>query len=89
MPELSRFHGIVIRMFYESGAPHHTPHFHAYYERCAAVFGLSPVQAIAGELPARQRRMVELWATLHQGDLLKDWERLQSGLAPLPIDPLP
>ena len=31
MPELSRFFGIVIRMFVEVGGPHHRPHFHAYY----------------------------------------------------------
>jgi hypothetical protein len=31
MPEISRFFGIVIRMFVEAGAVHHTPHFHAYY----------------------------------------------------------
>ena len=33
MPEISRFFGIVIRMFVEAGGPRHTPHFHAYYHR--------------------------------------------------------
>jgi hypothetical protein len=32
MPEISRFFGIVIRMFVEAGVAHHTPHFHAYYQ---------------------------------------------------------
>ena len=32
VPELSRFFGIVIRMFMEVGAPHHRPHFHALYQ---------------------------------------------------------
>jgi hypothetical protein len=36
MPELSRFFGIVIRMYMEVG-PHHLPHFHAYYEESSAV----------------------------------------------------
>ncbi len=36
MPELSRFFGIVIRMFVEAGGPHHRPHFHAYYNEEAA-----------------------------------------------------
>ena len=31
MPELSRFFGIIIRMYVEAGGPHHLPHFHAYY----------------------------------------------------------
>ena len=32
MPELARFFGIIIRMYAEAAAPHHTPHFHAYYQ---------------------------------------------------------
>lgn len=38
MPELSRFFGIIIRMFMEAGAPHHRPHFHAVYRDAKAVF---------------------------------------------------
>ena len=38
MPELSRFHGIIIRMFLEPGAPHHLPHFYAYYGGAVAVY---------------------------------------------------
>ena len=89
MPELSRFHGIVIRMFLESGLPHHRPHFHAYYQGGAAAFGFSPVELIAGALPARQRRLIEAWAALHVADLQLAWDRLQAGLAPLAIAPLP
>jgi hypothetical protein len=88
MPELSRFFGIVIRMYMEAGEPHHLPHFHAYYQDDVAVFSLDPIDLIAGSLPRRQRRLVEAWAELHQDELLADWERLQSGEAPLPIDPL-
>jgi hypothetical protein len=88
MPELSRFYGIIIRMYMEVGQPHHLPHFHAYYQDDEAVFGLEPVDMIAGSLPRRQRRLVEVWAELHQGELLTDWARLQAGQVPLPIDPL-
>lgn len=88
MPELSRFYGIIVRMYMEVGAPHHLPHFHAYYQNETAVFSLEPVDLIAGSLPRRQRRLVEVWAELHQAELLADWQRLQNGQAPLPIDPL-
>jgi hypothetical protein len=88
MPELSRFFGIIIRMYMEAGAPHHLPHFHGYYQDDVAVFSLDPIDLIAGSLPRRQRRLVEAWAELHQDELLADWERLQSGEAPLPIAPL-
>jgi hypothetical protein len=32
MPEISRFFGIIIRMYMEIATPHHLPHFHAYYQ---------------------------------------------------------
>lgn len=65
MPEISRFFGIVVRMYVEAGEPHHLPRFHAYCQDQAAVYGVAPVERIAGELPRRQRRLVEAWAELH------------------------
>lgn len=88
MPELSRFFGIIIRMYWEVNTPHHNPHFHAYYQNEVAVFGINPVELIAGALPRRQQRFVEAWAELHQQELLTDWELLQTGQSPVPIDPL-
>jgi hypothetical protein len=88
MPELSRFFGIIIRMYMEVGVPHQVPHFHAYYQDDVAIISLDPVDLIAGTLPRRQLRLVEAWAELHQEELLADWERLQAGQPPLPIDPL-
>lgn len=88
MPEIARFFGIIIRMFAEPGAPHHRPHLHAYYQNQVGVFAVDEIELIAGELPRRQRRLVEAWAELHQHDLLADWDRLQSGQLPFKIDPL-
>lgn len=88
MPELSRFFGIIVRMYMEAGGPHHIPHFHAYYQNGIAVFGIEPVELLGGELPRRQQRLVEAWAELHQNELMDDWRRLQSGQLPLPIEPL-
>ncbi len=88
MPELSRFYGIIIRMFVEVGTPHHRSHFHAYYQEQVAIFSLQPVELIAGELPKRQQRLVEAWAELHQAELLADWRLLQAGQRLLPIAPL-
>ena len=88
MPELSRFFGIIIRMYMEVGEPHHVPHFHAYYQDDVAIFSLEPIDLMAGQLPRRQRRLVEAWAELHQAELLDDWRRLQEGQAPRPIEPL-
>ncbi len=88
MPELSRFFGIIIRMYMEVGQPHNLPHFHAYYQDEVAIFSLEPIELIAGFLPRRQRRLAAAWAELHQEELQADWQRLQAGLTPWPIDPL-
>ena len=88
MPELSRFFGIIIRMYMEVGEPHHSAHFHAYYQNDVAIFSLEPIDLIAGSMPRRQRRLVEAWAELHQLELIADWQRLQAGQRPLPIEPL-
>jgi Domain of unknown function (DUF4160) len=88
MPELSRFFGIIIRMYWEANAPHHKPHFHAYYQDDVVVYAINPIELIAGTIPRRQQRLIEAWAELHQQELAEDWERLQSGHRPLPIQPL-
>ena len=88
MPELCRFFGIIIRMFAEPEVKHLTPHFHAHYQEWGAVFGIAPVERLAGEMPKRQQRLVEAWAELHQEELLADWHRLEQGQGPLPIVPL-
>ena len=88
MLELSRFYGIIIRMFVETGGQHHRSHFHAYYGDEVAIYTLSPIELMAGSLPRRQRRLVEAWAELHEDELLADWQLLQSGQVSLPIAPL-
>ena len=88
MPELSRFYGIIIRMFTEPSERHDTPHFHAYYQEHVAVFSISPVALVIGFLPQRQQRLDEAWAELHQAELLADWQILEQGRKPAPIAPL-
>lgn len=88
MPEIARFYGIIIRMFVEAGAPHHRPHFHAYYQGAVAIYSLDRIELIGGELPQRQTRLVEAWTELHQEELLDNWHRLQSGHLPFKIEPL-
>ena len=75
-------------MFAEPEAQHHEPHFHAQYQEHVAVFSIEPVSLLAGDLPQRQKRLVEAWAELHQSELLEDWRRLEQGRATAPIVPL-
>ncbi len=88
MPELSRFFGIIIRMYMEAGVQHNKPHFHAYYQENVAIYGIDPIELISGSLPLRQSRFVEAWAELHITELGSAWERLQNGQLPIPIEPL-
>lgn len=88
MPELSRFYGIIIRMYSEPSERHHVAHFHAYYGEHVAVFSITPVALITGFIPQRQQRLVEAWAELHEEELLLNWQLLQQGRKPSQIQPL-
>jgi hypothetical protein len=85
MPELSRFYGIVIKMYYRDHAP---PHFHAEYGEYELVVGIMPILVREGVAPARVRSMVLEWAAVHQQALLADWQRCQSGREPEAVPPL-
>jgi uncharacterized protein DUF4160 len=86
MPELCRFYGIIIRMFW---ADHPPPHFHAIYGSHEAIIDIVTSEVIAGSLPLGAHSLVSQWASLHREELLQDWE-LARALAPLKkIEPLP
>jgi hypothetical protein len=88
LPEISRFFGIIIRMYAEPTSSHHRPHFHAYYQDKVAIYAIDTIELIGGELPTKQQRFAEAWAELHQGELLGNWKRLQGGQAPYKVAPL-
>jgi Domain of unknown function (DUF4160) len=74
--------------FGEIQGSHHALYPHAYYQEHVAVYGIEPIEMLAGALPKRQQSLVEAWAELHQTELMDDWNRLQTGHKPLPIAPL-
>lgn len=88
MPEISRFFGIVIRMFYESKGKHHRPHFHAYYQGYAAVVAIDTLEVIEGRIPRAQQRLVNRWARIHESELQDDWSLITIGEVPRRIGPL-
>ncbi len=85
VPEISRFLGIVIRMFF---ADHESPHFHAYYAGRSARFDIETLRVLDGDLPARVRGLVVEWASLHRDELLDDWERARRHEPLRRIEPL-
>lgn len=70
MPEISRFLGIIITMYFDE---HNPPHFHVRYNEYRASISISSLNIVAGSLPAKVRGLVEEWAELHQEELLTMW----------------
>ena len=85
MPEISRFFGIVIAIYWQE---HGIPHFHAKYAGQRAVFSINDLRLLDGKLPQRVTALVLEWAFQHRTELMQDWE-LAAAKKPLqPIPPL-
>lgn len=85
MPEVSRFFGISVRMYYDD---HNPPHFHAIYSEDEVEVGIDPLTILRGGLPRRAIGMVMEWAAAHQAELLANWQLLNTDQPPNRIDPL-
>jgi len=84
MPEISRFLGIVIGIFYSE---HGVPHFHAVYGEHEISVEIES-GTIHGEFPARALRLVLEWATLHRQELIENWQLARQGQPLRRIAPL-
>ncbi len=71
MPEICRFLGIVISMYFDE---HNPPHFHVKYNDHKAAIAIKTMNILDGSLPARVRGLVEEWTEIHQIELLAMWE---------------
>ena len=85
MPEISRFFGLVIQMYYDD---HEPPHVHARHGSAHAKIRLSPVELLGGHVPSRHLALVLQWARLHEAELMECWLRIQRDLPPGRIAPL-
>ncbi len=74
MPEISRFLGIVISMFFNE---HNPPHFHAYYNEYEVQIEIKSGKILSGNLPRRSLNLVQDWRELHIEELIDNWERGQ------------
>lgn len=71
MPEICRFLGIVISMYFDE---HNPPHFHVRYNEFRAIVSIRNLNVLDGHLPAKVRGLVEEWAEQHVEELLVMWE---------------
>lgn len=85
MPEISRFYGIVIQMYFGDHPP---PHFHARYAGHTAKIDIESLAVIEGRLPARALGLVMEWTALHQDELREAFLRAANLEAPGKIEPL-
>lgn len=88
MPTISMFYGILISMFYGDTVQHHVPHIHVRYQGEKASIAIDDGRVLAGEISARQLRMVQVWIDIHREELLVDWELATTGEEPFRIAPL-
>lgn len=71
MPEIARFYGIIIKVFFGDHPP---PHFHAVYGEHNALISIESLEIIEGDLPKRAQKLVIEWASIYQQDLLNIWK---------------
>jgi hypothetical protein len=84
MPELSRFFGIIITMYWRD---HNPPHFHASYGNDEALITMNG-EVYSGSLPRRALSLVREWLAIHRQELLDNWENAQKREPMKSIEPL-
>ncbi len=63
MPEISRFYGIIIRMFYKDRAAnrHNPPHFYVIYQDNEDLIDIRTLEILEGRLPKRAKALAIEW----------------------------
>lgn len=84
MPEICRFYGIIIQMFFND---HNPPHFHVVYGDLRAIININD-EIVEGFMPKRALKLVFEWMDLHKPELLENWKLTQNGELPKKIEPL-
>lgn len=86
MPEVSRFYGIIIQIYFGDHPP---PHFHALYGEFTAVIDINRLAVLEGHIPPRALGLVIEWAAIHQDELIAGFALAQKMQKPPKIAPLP
>ena len=73
MPVITRFYGILIKMYF-SQSEHGVPHFHAMYGEYNGVFSIETLEMMVGDMPKRSQRLIKKWSSQYQNDLLEMWQ---------------
>ena len=87
MPEISRFRGLIIRMYYDDSSQHHKPNVHVFSGGDEAEVGIDG-EMLAGRLPQKQYKLLAAWLILHEDELYRAWNLAVSNRRFDRIDPL-
>ncbi len=87
MPIISQFYGIIIKMFFKDEDKHHKEHIHVEYAEYEATFDFFG-NLLAGELPKKQKKLVEAWILIHSEELNALWKLINEEGGFFKIDPL-
>ena len=87
MPIVSQFYGIIITMYFNENTKHNLPHLHSEYAEFDAIFDFDG-KILKGKLPLKQRKMVEVWISLHKEELNSLWKSMREYNDFFKIDPL-
>lgn len=71
MPVITRFYGILIKMYFNDHLP---PHFHAIYNEYNGIFDLKTLDLLEGDLPNKAIKLIKEWAQNYQTELERMWE---------------
>lgn len=85
MPEICRFYGIAIYIYYNE---HQPPHFHAFYGEREALISIGNLSILAGVIPPRSLGLIIEWASIHKDELLKVWDQAANHQKLDKIEPL-
>ena len=73
MPEIARFYGIVIKMFFKP-KEHEPSHIHALYGEYIGVFNIKTHKMTDGDLPSKAQELVEEWLSINEEKLQTMWD---------------
>ena len=71
MPEIARFYGIIIKIFFSN--EHNPPHFHAVYGEYNGSFSILDLKMIEGDLPIKAQSLIIEWASEHKEEIIDMW----------------
>jgi len=88
MPSISMFYGIIVYMYNFDNIKHKEPHIHVKYQGEFSVVRLPDGVLLEGDLPTKKHNLVKAWISIHEEELMSNWDIAINGDTVYRIDPL-